>query len=717
MKPDSAQPSPPSRREFLQRLAGGIVVFVILRDLVAAPEASPPGGPSGPARPGVPTDFNAFVRIGEDGRVTGFTGKIEMGQGVVTSLAQMLAEELEVPLDSVEMVMGDTERCPWDLGTFGSMTTRFFGPALRAAAAEAKGVLLELAGKELKVPAGRLIAQAGVVFDREDPTRRISYGTLAKGQRIERHLQVRPSLKDVAEFSTVGRSVLRRDGREKVTGKAHYAGDMRLPGMLYACLLRPPAHGAKLTRLDLAPARNIAGALVVQEPDLVAVLHELPDLAAKALSAVTAAYDLPAPTPDDRTIFDHLLRVAPEGKILAQGGDLKAGREKSARTFANTFLNDYVAHAPIETHAALAQIENGKATVWASTQNPFGARDEIARAIGFPVEKVRVITPFVGGGFGGKTLNTQAVEAAKLAKAVGRPVQVMWSREEEFFHDTFRPAAIVKISSGLDAAGKVIFWDYAVFYAGDRGAAQFYAIPDHRTVVHGSNWQGPPGSHPFATGPWRAPGTHANGFGRETQMDQMAAAAGADSVAFRLAHLDDPRMIRVLRAVAASFGWKPAPSPTRRGVGVACGIDAGTYVATMAEVSVEEATGAVRVHRVHCAQDMGLVINPEGAKMQIEGCITMGLGYALEEQIHFEGGKILDTNFGTYRIPRFSWLPAIETILVENSQTPPQGGGEPAISIMGAVIANAIHDATGVHLLQLPMTPERILAALALRRT
>ena len=700
-----------SRRDFIKRLGGGLVVFVTFGDLLLGQESThtvrTPAGPS----PDSPADFNAFLRIGEDGRVTCFTGKIEMGQGPITSLPQMLAEDLDVPLDSVDIIMGDTELCPFDMGTWGSLTTRAFGPTWRAAATEAKAVLLELAADSLKVPVGRLTAQDGAVFDRQDPGRRITYGQLTKGRRIARHLTVRPSLKDVAQFKISGRPLLRRDSREKVTGKAQYAGDLRLPGMLYAKILRPPAHGAKLLGIETAAAQAMAGVQVVRDGDLVAVLHELPDVAEKALGKIKAEFDTPPVVANDRTIFEHLLRVAPAAKLVAASGDLAQGRAQAARDFQTTYLNSYVAHAAMETHTALARIQDGKATVWASTQNPFGARNEIAGAIGFPPEQVRVITPFVGGGFGGKSANGQAIEAARLAKAVGRPVQVMWSREEEFFNDTFRPAAVVKIDSGIDAAGRMVFWDYAVTGAGDRGAELFYAIPHHRTVASG-NFQGPAGLHPFGVGPWRAPGNNTNTFARESQIDIMAAAAGVDPVEFRLRHLNEPRMIRVLKTAAERFGWTPAKAPSRRGYGVACGIDAGTYVAAIAEVAVEPATGTVRARRVVCAQDMGLVVNPQGATIQMEGCITMGLGYALAEEVHFTGGKILDTNFDTYPLPRFSWVPKIETVLVEARDFPSQGGGEPAIVVMGAVIANAIHDATGARLLQLPMTPDRVKAAL-----
>jgi nicotinate dehydrogenase subunit B len=700
---------PQNRREFIKRLGGGIFIFVTLGELAVGQEAGRRRG----GRQGEPSDFNAFLRIGEDGRVTGFTGKVEMGQGPITSLAQELAEELDTSLDTVEMIMGDTERCPWDMGTFGSMTTRFFGPLLRAAAAEARTILMELAAEALQVPQQWLVAKDGVIYDGRNKDLRRTYGELAKGKKIERHLQGKPTLKDPTKFTVVGTPLVHRDGRDKVTGKAQYSGDLREPGMLYAKLLRPPAHGAKLKTVDTAPAKAIAGVQVVQEGDLVAVLHELPDVAEAALGKIKAEFDLPAPGVDDKTIFDHLLKLNPQGRTVAEGGDLAEARKLASKTSDHTYLNSYVAHAAMETHSALAKVEGDKATVWASTQNPFGAQGEIAQAIGVPSGNVRVITPFVGGGFGGKTRNTQAVEAARLSKAVGKPVQVVWSRAEEFFYDTFRPAAIVKISSGIDEAGKLVFWDYDVLYAGERGAAQFYAIPNHRTTARPSGRQGGGGGHPFATGAWRAPANNTNTFARESHIDIMAAAAGLDPVEFRLKNLADARMIRVLKAAADHFGWTPAKAPSKRGFGVACGTDAGTYVAAIIEADVDPKKGAVQLKRVVCAQDMGLVINPEGAKIQMEGCLTMGMGYALTEEVHFKDGKILDNNFDTYELPRFSWVPRIETVLIDAQDSPPQGGGEPAIILMGAVIANAIFDRTGARLFQLPMTPERVLAALA----
>jgi CO/xanthine dehydrogenase Mo-binding subunit len=290
---------------------------------------------------------------------------------------------------------------------------------------------------------------------------------------------------------------------------------------------------------------------------------------------------------------------------------------------------------------------------------------------------------------------------------------VAWTRAEEFFYDTFRPAAVVKIKGGIDDSGRISLWDYGVYFAGERGSQHFYDIPHHRTRSFGSSWRGTPGSHPFSTGAWRAPANNTNTFARESHIDILAAKAGLDPLAFRLKNLKDKRMIRVLNAAAEKFGWRPAPAPSGRGFGIATGIDAGTYVAHMAEVAVNRQTGAVRVKRVVCAQDMGLSINPAGARIQMEGCITMGLGYALTEDIHFKGGEIFERNFDTYEIPRFSWLPEIETVIIDDRESPPQGGGEPAIICMGGVIGNAIFDACGARLLQLPMTPQRIQQALS----
>jgi nicotinate dehydrogenase subunit B len=493
-----------TRREFIKTLGGGIVVSFTVGDWRGTANARQRGlGRENPE------DFNAYLRVGEDGKITCFTGKVELGQGIVTSLAQIAAEELDVPLESVDMVMGDTAICPWDMGTFGSRSIRYFGPALREAAAEARAVLIHLASEHLNVPVARLKTEEGFVLDTENPAKRVSYGALTRGKRIERRAEPKPGVKPRGRHMVSGKPAPRKDALLKVTGKAVFTGDIRTPDMLYARILRPPAHGARLKSVDLSQAELFEGARIIRDGELVAALHRSSDQAEAALSKVKAEYEEPEVEVDDQSIHDHLLKKAPRGDVVEARGDLEQGTKLSVMVVEGTYLVPYVAHAPLEPHTATVKIEDNAATVWASTQRPFGAQDEVAQSLGMPREEVRVITPFVGGGFGGKTRNRQ-------------------------------------------------------------------------------------------------------------------------------------------------------------------------------------------------------VINPDGAKAQIEGCITMGLGYALSEEIHFKGGRIRDRNFDTYEIPRFSWAPKIEAILVDNADLPAQGGGEPPIVNMGAVIANAVYDASGARLFRLPMTPARI---------
>ncbi len=697
------------RRDFVKSLGGGILVVVSLpmKSVLSPIEEEQR------RQRGYPEDINAYLHIAEDGSVTLYSGKIEMGQGVMTSLTQEAAEELGVALDTIRIVMGDTDTCPRDMGTFGSLTTRMFGPAVRAAAARARLVLTDLAAQHLGVARASLAVENGVVYVTGDRTRHVAYGELARGERITHTVDEQAVLRAVEAFTIMGSSPRRLDGYEKVTGQAGFAGDIRRPGMLYARILRPPAHGATPTRIDTAAAELMPGVVVVNEDGLVAALAPDPETAAKALAAIDSEFAVPEATVDTESIFDHIVRVAPEAEAQELEGDLDLGRRQSVRTFEATYYNSYVAHAPIEPHTAVAEISDGRATVWSSTQAPFSQQQTIAQAIGFQPEAVRVITPYVGGGFGGKVPGQQAVEAARLAKATGKPVHVCWTRSEEFFYDTFRPAAVMQVTSGIDLDGRIVLWDYHVYGAGSRGSDVFYTIPNRSVRVSGEWGRAPDGMHPFAVGAWRAPAANSNRFAAEQQVDMMAAAAGMDPLEFRLRNTTDERMIAVLQAVADASGWRPAVAPRRRGRGrgVACGIDAETYVALVAEVTADPMTGVVRVERVVCAQDMGLVVNPDGARMQMEGCIAMGLGYVFSEEVRFEGGRILDTNFDTYGLPRFSWMPAIETVLVPNDDLPPKGGGEPAIINMGAVVANAIFDATGARVYHLPMTPERVRAA------
>ncbi len=693
------------RRDFFKIMGGGI--FIFLRPWGALNLI---GSPAEQAR-GVPTDYNAFLRIAEDGMVTCYTGKIEMGQGIITSLPQEMADELSIPLEKIKIIMGDTDICPWDQGTWGSLSTRVFGQIMRTASAEAKGVLLDLASAKLGVPVAQLEVRDGIVTDTKDPKKSVSYAALAKGKKMEKFLDIKPPMLDYRKFKYIGKSYNRADSELKVKGEAKYSGDMKLPGMVFARILRPPSHAAKLTSVDYSAAEKIAGTKVVRDGDFIAVINEDRDKADEAIVKIKAEYSFNEAPVNDKTIYEYMLKADSTASALTSKGDIEAGKKLCEKTFDSEYHDPYLAHAAMETHTALASLEGDKMTVWASTQSPFGLREGVMHELKMQPDKVRVITPFVGGGFGGKGEYQQGVEAAKLAKMTGKPVMLMWTREEEFFLDTFHPAGVIKVNSGIDKSGMIKFWDYKVYYSGTRGAEAIYDIPNVH-ITHYNQKNGAKPVHQFGTGAWRAPNNNTNTFAREVQIDIMAAAAGTDPMEFRKKNLKDENILGCLKALEEKFGYTGAKGPSGRGIGIACGADAGAWVALMAEVKVDKTTGKVTLVRIACAQDMGMCVNPEGATIQMEGCLTMGMGYTLGEEVLFDGGKIKTLSLDVYNIPKFSWLPKIETFILDRQDKPPQGGGEPAIIGVGAAVANAIFDATGARLYMMPFTPERVLAAL-----
>jgi nicotinate dehydrogenase subunit B len=726
-----------NRREFIIR-AGAFGLLVTFSSPFI-PNASAADVPlKAPRLPKASTDFNAYLKIGATGRVECFLGKVEMGQGLMTAFAMMVADELDVRFDHVDVVAGDTDLCPWDMGTWGSLATWQTGPVVRSMAAEARAVLLQLASERFGVPVEKLRLKDSVVSVSTNSSKRVTYAELVDGKRIERHM-LDAKVKEISQLKVIGTEAPRKDGYAKVTGAAKYAADIILPGMMYAALLRPPYIGARLISADTTDAEKVPGVKVVRLNDvvdavnpqanmdhpgaaleelgrsIVAVLHRSLDVARDAVATVKALW---TPSPwklDDKNVYEHLLKAAPPAKQVVAKGSIITGEAETVKFSEATYQTSYVAHATIETHAAVAKWETDRVTVWASTQAPFVARTQVAQALSLDPKNVRIITPFLGGGFGGKSGVPQGVEAARLSQAVGCPVQVAWTREEEFLLDTYRPAAIVKCRSGLDRDGRISFWDFHTYCAGDRESETFYEIP-HQLIQASGGWTTfPAGLHPFGIGPWRGPSATTNVFARESHIDSLAVIAAMDPLEFRLRHVAEPRPAAVLRAVAKLFNWKPMVAPSGRGFGISTVDMHNSIVAAMAEVDVDKKTGNVKVKRVAMAVDIGQVINPELVRQQMEGCITMGLGSCLTEEIHFENAIIKDTNFDTYEIPHFSWLPKIQTTIVNNPDVPSQGIGEPPMSVMGGLIANAIHDAVGVRVLQLPITPQRILEALEAR--
>jgi isoquinoline 1-oxidoreductase len=380
---DVDKPVSIDRRDFLKKLGGGIIIIFSIGEMGILHGCAPKNGEE-------EEDFNAYLRIKEDGRVDCYTGKIEMGQGVITSLAQALADELDVSLSKVDMIRGDTELCPYDAGTWGSMTTRFFDPVLRSAAAEARAVLFELAADHLDVDKDQLQVKDGVIAVKGEPQKKVSYATLTEGKKIVRKLSGEAEPKKPGEFNLIGTPVRSIDAEAKVRGEAMYSADIRLPGMKYARIKRPPAHGSKLVSIDGSAVSEVEGAELFQEEDFIFVLHEDPEKAGQALARVKAEWEVPESKADDQSIFEYIKQNATESEVFEEGGNLNTGREQSEIVVESEFLDGYKAHASIETHTATAEFKDGKLTMWASSQTPFGTRQAISETFNLPLDQVHL---------------------------------------------------------------------------------------------------------------------------------------------------------------------------------------------------------------------------------------------------------------------------------------------------------------------------------------
>jgi isoquinoline 1-oxidoreductase len=699
------------RRDFFKVLGGGLLVCI--GSTHVAPQES---GARGGARREMPTSLDSWLHIGEDGQITALTGKVEMGQNVRTSLAQQVAEELRVPLSSIHMVMGDTDLTPFDLGTFGSRTTPQMGTQLRKVAASARAVLIEMAAERWQIPASGLNAENGGVRDSKSG-RTVSYAELTRGQKLAKVIPDDPALTPASEWKIAGQSVPKREGREFVTGAHRYTADQIRPGMLYGKVVRPSGFHGRLQALDTSAAEKISGVSVVRDGDFVGVAAASEHTAGVAAAAIRARWEVP-PQPSEKELFQYL-KTHPAGQSGYERpdqtvtGSVEQARSQAAKTLEQTYAVAYVAHVPLEPRAALAEWNQGKLTVWTGTQRPFAVRDELLNAFHLAQGSVRVIVPDTGSAYGGKHTGEVAVEAARLAKAAGKAVRLVWTREEEFTWAYFRPAGVIEVRSGATADGSVILWEFDNFNSGPAGIDTPYDVPNQRIAFH-------PADSPLRQGSYRSLAAAANHFARESHMDELAHEIGMDPLEFRLKNLKNERLRAVFQAAAEKFGWSshrnsnpvvsqagrsgaPAKATPVRGAGIAGGIEKNGYVATCAEVAIEG--GEVKVARVVEAFDCGAVVNPQGLKNQISGAIVQGLGGALFEAIHFENGRLLNPHLGEYRVPRFSDLPQIEVVLVEDKHQPSMGAGEtPLIGICPAV-ANAIFNATGTRLRSMPLAP------------
>jgi len=686
-----------ARRDFFKLLGAGIAVFAIAKDALGAQETAP--GHRSFHNEELPKDISAWLHVGEDGTVTGFTGKAEIGQNIRTALAQTIADELRVPFESVRMVTADTALTPFDAGTFGSRTTSTITPQLRRVSAAARDILVEAAAKEWNVAPEGLIAAGAKVTDPASG-HSLKYAELARGKTLAQNLPAEDPITPAAQWTIAGKPIPKVDGRSFVTGHHQYTTDIRFPGMLYGKVLRPPSFGATLTACDDSTLKAMTGVVVVRDGDFVGVAAPSAHEAQTALDAIHAQWK-EVPQISNKEIFSYLKQNAAaksEDRFRKQKGSVEEGLAGAAHRLDATYTVAYVAHAPLEPRAAVAQWTDGKLTVWTGTQRPFANRDELADVFHLPESSVRVIVPDTGSAYGGKHTSDAAVEAARLSRAAGRPVKVVWTREEEFTWAYFRPAGVIEIKSGAASDGTLTAWEFHNYHSGMSGIETPYVVANQRTEYH-------PVPLILRSGSYRGLAATANHFARETHMDALASAARLDSLDFRMKNLSDARMRAVLEAAAKSFGWPRKKTQKGQGFGLACGDEKGSYVATFAEVAVDRKSDAVRVVRMVEAFECGAIVNPDGLHNQVVGAMIQGLGGALFEAIEFESGRIKNPHFASYRVPRFRDVPEIEAILLDRKDLPSAGAGETPIMAVAPAIGNAIFHATGVRLNNLPMAP------------
>jgi isoquinoline 1-oxidoreductase len=658
------------RREFMRVFGGGLVVLVAAADLLAQES----GRGRAQARGDNPS-LAAWLHIDENGRVQVCTGKVEIGQNIRTSLAQTVADELRVPVASITMVMGDTDRTPFDQGTFGSLTTPRMAPQLAKAAATAREMLIDQAAARWQIDRGTLTARDGRVVAADGRT--VAYGDLTKGQALTGTVAANPATEPPAKWHVRGTAVRKVDGRAFVTGVHAYTPDVTRPGLLYGRVVRPDGYGGTLTAVNDSRARALPGVTVVRDGDFLGVVAPTERGAARAAAALHATWSVPSGQPSSDTVYEYLKQhverpVAPAIASLAMPPGV-------VRTFDATYRIPYIAHVPLEPRAAVAEWQDGKLTVWTGTQRPFGVRSELADAFRLSEDRVRVIVPDTGSGYGGKHTGDAAIEAARLAKAAGRPVKLVWTREEEFAWAYFRPAGVIDIRAGVDANGRILGWAFDNWNSGNSGIQTPYDIAAASNVFH-------PSKSPLRQGSYRALAATANHYAREMHMDAIARALVVDPLEFRLRHLKDERMRAVLMAVADRAGWAK-PVGQGRARGIACGTEKGGYVATVAEVS---GGAAWKVDRIVIAFECGAIVNPDGLNNQVEGSVVQALGGALFETIEFADGRLRNGTMEQYRVPRFRDVPPIETILLDRRDLPSAGAGESSMIAVAPAIGSAV---------------------------
>ena len=738
-----------SRREFLK--AGGVlVVGAGLVDLASSSAGAQtlPNADRFLGKPLAADQVDSFLAIHADGSLTVFSGKVDMGTGGRIAMRQIVAEELDVQPDRIAMIEGDTALTPDQGSTAGSYGIARGGMQLRQAAATARRALLALAAPRLGRGLDDLEVADGVVRTK-DGRASVSYAELIGDRALGVAVDPKAPVKDPQRFRFIGKSLARPDVPAKVTGRHKYLHDLTLPGMLHARVLRPPALGATLRSVDESSIKTISGARVVRVESFVGVVAEREWDAVRAAGLLRAEWTGGTALADHATLFD-AMRASPvvREQEVARRGDLSAldAPGPGVRTLSSTYRWPIHTHGSIGPSCGVADVRADRATIWTSSQGTHRYRAAFARVLTLPAERVRVIYLDGAGSYGQNGAEDAACDAALLSRAVGRPVRVQWSRQDEHGWDPKGPPQLLQLRAAVDERGEVAAWETRAWLPVSTAnlpnlpflAADSARIAQPQGRATGLIYQNidPPYQYPnvdaavrwipdapLRTSPIRAPGKIANSFAVESFVDEIAALAGIDPVAFRLRHLGNPRGAEVLRRAAARMGWQARPSPrtaapkapvaTGRGIAYVHYKHDETLVAMGMEVEVERASGRIRVTRIVCAHDCGLMINPGCVQAQVEGNILQTLSRALHEEIVYDRDRVTTVDWQSYPILTFPEVPAVEVELLQRLDAPPLGAGEAASAPVAAALSNAVFDATGVRLRTVPFRPERVRAALA----
>jgi len=663
------------RREFMRIFAvmgAGVLV------LASVPGSAQESGRTG--QQSASSDVSAWVHIDEHGRITGYTGKTEIGQNIRTSLAQAIADELRVPLNRVSLVMADTDLVPFDQGTFGSQSTPRMAPQLARAAAAAREMLLDRAAAQWNVDRATLGVKDGQIVGQGHSA---GFGEITKGQKLVGAVPAGVSPSPVAQWTSRGTAEKKVAGLDFVTGRHRFTPDITRPGMLYGAIIRPAGYTGTLTSMDDGAARALKGVTIVRDGTFAGVVAPTERLARRAVTSIKAEWSVPSDLASSQTLYEQLKKTGStgggRGGAPTMAGDIPAARAAAARTFDASYRIPYIAHVPLEPRSAVAEWNDGKLTVWTGTQRPFGVRTELAEAFRIPETQVRVIVPDTGSAYGGKHTGEFAVEAARLAKAVSKPVKLVWTRAEEFGFGYFRPAGVIEVKAAVNGTGRITAWEFDNWNSGPSAIQTPYDVANRRIQFHQSE-------SPLRQGSYRGLAATANHYVREMHMDAIARALGVDAVEFRLTHLTDERMRNVLTAAAQRVGWPQTSSPDRA-LGIACGTEKGSYIATAAELS--RADKGFKVERLVVTFECGAIVNPDGLKNQVEGSVVQGLGGALFEAIEFAGGKLANGTMAQYRVPRFKDVPVIDVVLLDRRDLPSAGAGETPIVCVAPAIGSA----------------------------